>query len=149
MSDSSLNGLSSEWFACSDSRVTRRDFVKVLWFGAASSSLFGKPWLAAAVAAPSPAAATGVGVLHININDFPALQNANGSVRLALSNPQVAHYPLLINRGTGNQFFALSTQCTHQGCVVAPFSAAAGASVCPCHGSRYSISGAVIWGPAA
>jgi nitrite reductase/ring-hydroxylating ferredoxin subunit len=100
------------------------------------------------VAAPSPAAATGVGVLHININDFPALQNANGSVRLALSNPQVAHYPLLINRGTGNQFFALSTQCTHLGCVVAPFSTAAGASVCPCHGSRYSINGAVIAGPA-
>jgi hypothetical protein len=77
MGDSSLNRLSNEWFACQDSRITRRDFVKIVWFGAASSSLFGKPWLAAAVAAPSPAAATGVGGLHLNISDFPALQNAN------------------------------------------------------------------------
>ena len=148
MSDSSLNGLSSEWFACSDSRVTRRDFVKIVWFGAASSSLFGKPWLATAVAAPSPAAASGPGVLHLNINDFPALQNANGSVRLSVTNNTAVFYPLLVNRGTNNQFFTVSTRCTHMGCVVAPFSTAAGASVCPCHGSRYAIDGTVIGGPA-
>jgi nitrite reductase/ring-hydroxylating ferredoxin subunit len=122
--------------------------VKIVWFGAASSSLFGKPWLAAALANPSPAAA-GVGVLHLNISDFPALQNANGSVSLALTNPQGAFYPLLVNRGTGNQFFALSTRCTHQGCVVTPFSTGAGACVCPCHGSRFAIDGAVVGGPAA
>jgi nitrite reductase/ring-hydroxylating ferredoxin subunit len=146
--DPSLNGLSSEWFACPKSGITRRNFVKIVWFGAASSSLFGKPWLAAALANPSPAAA-GVGVLHLNISDFPALQNANGSVSLALTNPQGAFYPLLVNRGTGNQFFALSTRCTHQGCVVTPFSTGAGACVCPCHGSRFAIDGAVVGGPAA
>src|SRR5688572_923948 len=145
MDDSSLNSLSSEWFACPNSRITRRDFVKIVWFGAACSSLFGKPWLAAAVAAPSPAAATGVGVLHLNISDFPALQNANGSVRLVLTS---AFYPLLVNRGSGNQFFALSTRCTHQGCVVSAFSTTAGASVCPCHGSRFAIDGTVVNGPA-
>jgi len=148
MGDPSLCDLSNEWFACPNSRITRRDFVKVFWFGAASSSLFGKPWLATAVAAPSPAAATGVGVLQLNISDFPALQNANGSVRLLLTNPQAAYYPLLVNRGTGNQFFALSTRCTHLGCVVPPFSTTFGASVCPCHGSRYAIDGAVTGGPA-
>jgi len=148
MGDSSLNRLSNEWFACQDSRITRRDFVKIVWFGAASSSLFGKPWLATAVAAPSAAAAGGTGVLHVNISDFPALQNANGSVRLSVTSNTGVLYPLLVNRGTGNQFFSLSTRCTHQGCVVAPFSTAAGASVCPCHGSRYAIDGAVTGGPA-
>jgi len=148
MGDSSLHDLSSEWFACPNSRITRRDFVKIFWFGAASSSLFGKPWLAAAVAAPSPAAAGGTGVLHVNISDFPALQNANGSVRLSVTSNTGVFYPLLVNRGTGNQFFAVSTRCTHQGCVVPPFSTAAGASVCPCHGSRYAIDGTVVGGPA-
>jgi len=146
MGDSSLDGLSSEWFGCPNSRIARRDFVKIVWFGAASSSLFGKPWLATALAAPSPAA-TGTGVLQLNINDFPALQNVNGSVRLVLtSNGSI--YPVLVNRGSGNQFFALSTRCTHQGCVVPPFSTSAGASVCPCHGSRYAINGNVLAGPA-
>ena len=148
MGDSSLNRLSNEWFACQDSRITRRDFVKIVWFGAASSSLFGKPWLATAVAAPSAAAAGGTGVLHVNISDFPALQNANGSVRLSVTSNTGVLYPLLVNRGTGNQFFTVSTRCTHQGCVVPPFSTSAGASVCPCHGSRYAIDGTVIGGPA-
>ena len=148
MGDSSLKSLSGEWFACPGSTVTRRDFVKIIWFGAASSSLFGKPWLATAVATPSAAAAGGTGVLHVNINDFPALQNVNGSVRLSVTSNQQILYPLLVNRGTGNQFFTVSTRCTHQGCVVPPFSTAAGASVCPCHLSRYAIDGAVIGGPA-
>src|SRR5688572_17111428 len=120
MSNSSSPRLANEWFVSSNSSITRRDFVKIFWFGAASSSLLGKPWLATVVAAPSPAAATGPGVLYVNVSDFPALQNANGSVRLALTNPQAAFYPLLVNRGSGNQFFALSTRCTHEGCVVFP-----------------------------
>lgn len=147
MDDSLLHGLPSQWFACPNSRITRRDFVKIVWFGAASSSLFGKPWLATAVAAPSPSAASGAGVLQLNISDFPALQNVNGSVRLVLTS-NLTFYPVLVNRGSGDQFFALSTRCTHQGCVVAPFSAASGASVCPCHGSRYAIDGTVVNGPA-
>jgi Rieske Fe-S protein len=150
MADSSLDGLSSEWFACPNSRITRRDFVKFFWFGTACSSLCGKPWLATAVADPSPAAAGGVGVLQLKISDFPALENASGSVRLALTNPPSgAFFPILVNRGSGNQFFALSTRCTHMGCVVPAFSTVAGASVCPCHGSRFAIDGAVVGGPAA
>jgi len=149
MADSSLNGLSGEWFACPNSRIPRRDFVKIVWFGTASSSLFGKPWLATAVADPSPATAGGVGVLQLRIGDFPALQNVNGSVRLALTNPPSgAFFPILVNRGSGNQFFALSTRCTHMGCVVPTFSSTAGASVCPCHGSRFAINGNVLGGPA-
>jgi Rieske Fe-S protein len=148
MGDPSLSHLSSEWFACPNSRITRRNFVKIVWFGAASSSLFGKAWLATATAAPSAATVGGTGVLHLNISDFPALQSANGSVSLSVTNNIGVFYPLLVNRGTGNQFFALSTRCTHLGCVVPPFSSAFGASVCPCHGSRYSIDGTVIGGPA-
>jgi nitrite reductase/ring-hydroxylating ferredoxin subunit len=57
--------------------------------------------------------------------------------------PTGAIYPVLINRGTGQQFFAINTRCTHMGCVVPTFNAAANASICPCHGSRYAIDGTV------
>jgi nitrite reductase/ring-hydroxylating ferredoxin subunit len=53
------------------------------------------------------------------------------------------YYPILINRTTGNQFFALEAKCTHQGCVVPP----AGGQ-CPCHFSRYNLDGTVLVGPA-
>jgi cytochrome b6-f complex iron-sulfur subunit len=41
--------------------------------------------------------------------------------------------------------FAVSTICTHLGCVVRP---AAGGFECPCHGSRFLADGSVSKGPA-
>lgn len=40
---------------------------------------------------------------------------------------------------------ALTAICTHQGCTVAPGD---GELACPCHGSRFSLDGAVLNGPA-
>lgn len=45
----------------------------------------------------------------------------------------------------GNQFAAISTTCTHLGCIVSP--SETGFS-CPCHGSRYDQDGNVTGGPA-
>jgi cytochrome b6-f complex iron-sulfur subunit len=45
----------------------------------------------------------------------------------------------------GNKFAALSTTCTHLGCIVS--TADTGYS-CPCHGSRYDQDGNVTGGPA-
>lgn len=42
---------------------------------------------------------------------------------------------------------ALSAKCTHLGCTVAP-SGDGQMLVCPCHGSRYDLGGAVLHGPA-
>lgn len=41
--------------------------------------------------------------------------------------------------------YALSTICTHLGCVVKPTT---GGFECPCHGSRFAVSGEVTKGPA-
>ena len=60
--------------------------------------------------------------------------------------PAGPFFPVLINRGSDNRFFALSTQCTHAGCVVPPFSTTTNAIVCPCHGSRYALDGSLISG---
>lgn len=45
----------------------------------------------------------------------------------------------------GDDFLALSLVCTHLGCTVAVTPAGI---LCPCHGSRFDRSGAVLEGPA-
>ncbi len=53
---------------------------------------------------------------------------------------------IIINAGEG--FLALSSACTHSGCTVS-YNHGAGNLPCPCHGSVFSTSGAVLNGPAA
>ena len=52
----------------------------------------------------------------------------------------------LVSRGAQDSFTALTAVCTHEGCTVDRFSSPL--FVCPCHGSQYSTSGAVVMGPA-
>lgn len=52
---------------------------------------------------------------------------------------------LLIHTAAG--FVALSTVCTHLGCIVRQ-DAETGGFACPCHGSRYRADGTVRQGPA-
>ena len=126
--------------------VSRRGFLSHFVVGTAFSTFMGRAWFATLVA-DCQAVLAGAGILRVKISDFPALQIENGSVRLALNpfvptNPNVTpFYPVLVNRGAGDRFFTLRTRCSHQGCVVPPFDASVGASVCPCHGSRYAIDG--------
>jgi Rieske Fe-S protein len=44
-------------------------------------------------------------------------------------------------------FFAMSATCTHLGCLTR-YEKEHGRLFCPCHGSRYSLEGAVVDGPA-
>jgi cytochrome b6-f complex iron-sulfur subunit len=52
----------------------------------------------------------------------------------------------LVARTAQSAFSALTAVCTHQGCTVNGFDNQI--FVCPCHGSRYNTSGAVVAGPA-
>lgn len=45
----------------------------------------------------------------------------------------------------GNNVAAISTTCTHLGCIIAP---SATGFACPCHGSQFDIDGNVTGGPA-
>lgn len=131
--------------------LSRRRFIKHFVVGTAFSTILGKNWCATVLANCTPTTST-AGILQVRLSDFPALQSEQGSVRLALNpftdnGPMGPYYPVLVNRGTGNQFFALVSRCTHQGCVVPPFDG--NASVCPCHGSMFRIDGTVIPGSPA
>lgn len=53
-------------------------------------------------------------------------------------------FPLFVARGGDAGYTAVLTRCMHRGCTVEP---ADGHLVCPCHGSEYSPSGAVLKGP--
>jgi cytochrome b6-f complex iron-sulfur subunit len=52
----------------------------------------------------------------------------------------------LVARTTQDTFSALTAVCTHQGCTVSEYQNQV--YQCPCHGSQYSTSGAVVTGPA-
>ncbi len=49
---------------------------------------------------------------------------------------------------TGSGFIALSSVCTHQGCMVS-YDHGSSNLPCPCHGSVFSTSGSVLNGPAS
>ena len=53
---------------------------------------------------------------------------------------------ILVTRAAQDSFTAVTAICTHEQCEVTGFQS--GAFVCPCHGSRYNTSGAVVQGPA-
>lgn len=68
---------------------------------------------------------------------FSALLTVGGS---AVSNQ-------IIIANTSSGYVAVSDVCTHAGCGV-NFSSSANQFQCPCHGARFSTSGAVLNGPA-
>ena len=53
--------------------------------------------------------------------------------------------PIALIEVAPDEFHALSTRCTHQGCQVRP---ARTQLRCPCHGSTYDLDGKVVRGPA-
>lgn len=55
---------------------------------------------------------------------------------------------IIIIRSGANSYLAFSKVCTHQGCTVT-FNASENELPCPCHGSVFSTSGAVLEGPAS
>jgi len=54
---------------------------------------------------------------------------------------------LIIKEDGSLEDYGLNAVCTHLGCVV-PWSAANNMFMCPCHGSQYAPTGAVVRGPA-
>jgi len=136
-----------------DSSKSRRHFVKSFAFGSVSA-LIGPPWAATLLTtllSETRATATTNGQLVLQLTNFPALLTSYGSVRVSVnpidgSSPNGDFYPFIVTRGSGNTFFAVSSNCTHRGCITDPYD---GISIsCPCHGSEFAMNGSVINGPA-
>jgi|SRR5882672_6327678 len=130
---------------------SRRRFIKSFVLGTACAFVAGQRWRGTILAQAAQPAAPDVGILKIKLSDYPSLLNELGSVRLGL-NPMASDstgplgffYPILINRGFGNEFYALDSYCHHEGFIVPPYDTFDGSMTCPGHGSKYAIDGALI-----
>lgn len=84
------------------------------------------------------------GVLRLGFDAHPELKSVGGAV---LVQADGKGKPLLVRRDGEASALALSLACTHMGCTVRPAEGDDGLA-CPCHGSRFDASGAVVRGPA-
>lgn len=82
--------------------------------------------------------------VRVAFADYPALASAGGSVLLS---PPIVPCKLVVSRVDDATVAAVDAMCTHQACTVA-YDAGPRALVCPCHGSRFALDGAVQMGPA-
>lgn len=137
------------------SPLHRREFIKTFTLATAYSSLLGKVWTDTFAAEIKPLAATTLGQLRVKLSSFPALLTQSGSVRLAINPlkgdllPDGTFYPVVINRGPNDTFFALNSRCTHQNCSVPTMDSFSNQITCQCHGSVYAIDGRRLVGPAS
>ncbi len=124
----------------------RRSFLKATARAVLLVEASGLPWTD--IFSPSACAADPpVGIVRVALSDFPALAFVPGSVHLVVAAPAPI-YPVILTRTDANTFAAVSSQCTHSGCVVNTFSDTDGSMLCTCHGSRFTAQGVVISGPA-
>ena len=133
--------------------LPRRQALKQFALGAVGLSFSGKLSRRSFLAEMEAATPDISGAIRISLQEFPTLLNELGSIRLGINPigpdqfPDGDFYPILVNRGAGNSFFALSSQCLHQNCVVESFDEFEQGLACPCHGSLYGIDGQLIRGP--
>lgn len=128
--------------------LSRRKWIKLFLLGAVGRAAATRQTLLAGIVPSSDSA-----LIPIRISQFPdpynpgrfILDAPGGSLALYFSNYR---YPLVVNRGEGNEFYAVDPTCTHQGCQVSNYSNFTSAMNCDCHGSSYNIQGQVIDGPA-
>lgn len=126
-----------------NSSIDRRNFVSRFIVGSVTSLLAGRFSTSRVLGTILDGPA---GVLKVKISDYPALLTEGGSIQLTFSGS--TPHPLMINRGPGNVFYTLDSDCQHNHCVVPTFNPATGRIRCGCHGSQYAIDGALISGPA-
>jgi Rieske Fe-S protein len=129
------------------SSQNRRSWIKTFVLGSASVVAGGLPGTTPLLAEITPGAAP-ADIIPLPVSQYPALLNAGGSVRVEFTTDQATYRPILINRGTGNAFYAMDSACKHAGCIVQPSDSGLGRVRCLCHGSRYDIAGRVTQGPA-
>jgi cytochrome b6-f complex iron-sulfur subunit len=79
--------------------------------------------------------------LTINIAAGSPLATVGGAAMVSVSSGTY-----LVARTSQSAVTAVTAVCTHEGCAVTGFDGAR--YVCPCHGSTFATSGAVVQGPA-
>jgi cytochrome b6-f complex iron-sulfur subunit len=129
--------------------TTRREFcvrtcqaVSLLSIGAAVHACGGGPTSpSSAPQLPSVSGTLTGRTLTINVDAGSPLATVGGAAMVTVSTGVY-----LVARTAQTSVTTVTASCTHEGCNVTGF--ASNLYVCPCHGSQFSTSGAVVQGPA-
>ena len=84
------------------------------------------------------------GDLIVALSDYPDLANAGGIAFIPTSETGFPFSIIVINEGD-ETFRAMSAECNHLSCEV---ELSGGQFDCPCHGSKFTIEGELLNGPA-
>src|SRR3954469_25499865 len=95
-----------------------------------------------APALPSVAGTLANRTLTVTIDAASPLATVGGAATVTVSTGTY-----LVARTSQSAVTAVTSVCTHEGCAVSGF--ANSLYVCPCHGSEFNTSGAVVQGPAS
>lgn len=82
--------------------------------------------------------------IPINLIDNPELAPVGGSYHLELEDLE---RDLIVIHPEKDKFVALDIKCTHRNCDLG-YAQSEKLLICPCHGSKFDVSGAVMNGPA-
>ncbi len=132
---------------------SRRTFVRTFLFNAAWMTGVGRMHRLSLLGDVSPAPEDNRGVLNVRPDDYPALEETGGSLRLGFNpirsnhQPDGTLHPILINRLENGSLIVLSAECPHASCAVRTFSKSSNTHSCPCHASRFRLDGTRITGP--
>jgi len=89
----------------------------------------------------APSLTTVNGTVNVTVDAASPLATVGGAAFVQSSSGN-----FLVSRTAQDTFVALTAICTHEQCNVSGFQSSR--YVCPCHGSQYTTTGAVVQGPA-
>lgn len=130
--------------------LSRRSFVRTFALLSAASLLGGKEISSLLVADVQAQSTNLPGIFRMNLDNaaFAALRNEVGSVRLTVAGMPTSFRQIIVSRLEGSQFFAVTSQCAHEGQPVNAMNLTSRRLVCPTHGSQYAPNGQLLVGPA-
>lgn len=127
-----------------EKQMNRRGALRTLAFASVCGGACGVGpgrWFVSGVQAGETA------VYRMSFDDFSQLKKSYGSVRLRVPGIPSSINQIVVTRMPGNQFYAVSAKCTHNGSTVNPFQKGVGLR-CPAHKSQFEANGEVVKGPA-